>query len=350
MDRQELIGVSRFHRSIIERLSRIAATDAEVLITGPTGVGKELYARHVHVHSHRHAGAFVAVNCGALPGELLENELFGHVAGAFTGARPNNRGLVAEAEGGTLFLDEIDALTLGSQVKLLRLLQEREYRPLGESRVRRANVRFVAASNVELQDEVRAGRFRLDLFFRLRVVPVHILPLRDRPEDVDVLLDAFAERYAREYKVPPLRFTDAARHRLREYHWPGNVRELQNCVRCLVCLGFEQPIHPHDLPLLEICTAPEFGDGASPREARFQDAKREVVNRFERDYIESALRLSHGNIARAAALSGKARRALFELMRKHGLRAETYRDDGKPDAGALPSGAPAHPRARLKRS
>jgi DNA-binding NtrC family response regulator len=348
MDHLELVGISQFHRVTLERLGRIAVTDAEVLVTGPSGVGKELYARYIHDHSHRRAAPFVPVNCGALPGELLENELFGHVAGAFTGARPNRRGLVAEAEGGTLFLDEVDALVLGNQVKLLRLLQEREYRPLGESRVRRANVRFVTASNADLQDEVRAGRFRLDLFFRLRVVPVHILPLRERAEDIDVLLDVFADRYAREYKVAPLRFTDDARRRLRDYHWPGNVRELENCVRCLACLSFEQPIHAGDLPLLDICTAPDAGDGASPPGGRFQDAKRDVVNRFERDYIESALRVSNGNIAHAAESSGKARRAFFELMRKHGLRAEVYRGDGKPVVEALASGGAAEPRTRFR--
>ncbi|HMF55364.1 MAG TPA: sigma 54-interacting transcriptional regulator, partial [Pyrinomonadaceae bacterium] len=219
----KLIGRSLAHQRLVEKLSRIAPTDAEVLISGESGVGKELYARYVHHHSTRDKASFVPVNCGALPNELLENELFGHVGGAFTGARPQSEGLVAEAEHGTLFLDEIDSLSTPSQVKLLRFLQEKEYRRLGETRTRRSNVRVIAATNIDLLTAMRDGRFREDLYFRLRVVPVEVPPLRERPEDIRRLIAYFIERSGRRMTVTP-----EALRLLERYRWPGNVRELQN--------------------------------------------------------------------------------------------------------------------------
>jgi DNA-binding NtrC family response regulator len=319
-----LIGVSAAHHQLLEQLARVAVTDAEVLLCGPSGVGKELFARYVHEHSRRSDTAFVTINCGALPGELLENEMFGHVAGAFTGAQPRTQGLVAEAEGGTLFFDEVDALTPSNQVKLLRLVQEKEYRRLGEPRVRRADVRFIAATNADLVEAVRKGQFRADLFFRLRVVPITIPPLRDRTEDIEPLLAWHGQQYACAYQTPPLRFTDQALRRLQTYAWPGNVRELENCVRYLACLQLTRPVEVDDLPLLEVMTAPDAGLSRGP-DGKFQEAKRELVNRFEREYVEQALRAAEGNIARAAQASGKARRAFFELMRKHGVDAAGFR-------------------------
>ena len=168
------------------------------------------------------------VNCGALPVDLLENELFGHVGGAFTGARPQSDGLVAAAEGGTLFLDEVDALALVCQVKLLRFLQEKEYRRLGETRIRRANVRIIAATNTDLLAAVHDGCFREDLFFRLRVVPIEVPALRERPSDIPLLLEAYGSRYAETYKLPKIMISDTALKRLTSYVWPGNIRELEN--------------------------------------------------------------------------------------------------------------------------
>jgi DNA-binding NtrC family response regulator len=316
------------------QLERIAPTDAEVLIAGPTGVGKELYARYIHRCSPRSACAFVAINCGALPSDLFENELFGHVGGAFTGARQHRVGLVEEAEAGTLFLDEIDSLTPPCQVKLLRLLQEREYRRLGESRTRRANVRTIAATNSDLLAAVRERRLREDLFFRLRVFPIDVPPLRDRPEDIEPILDDCSARYASAYRLPRITFSVAAMSRVLSYQWPGNVRELENCVRYLTCLQLSRPIVPNDLPLLDL---PSDGKVSSPMTASaessinswnvqrpLREAKRELVRRFEREYLDQALRATHGNIASAARRSGKARRAFFELMRKHGINAADY--------------------------
>ena len=200
-----LIGESAEHRHILEKLSKIAATDAEVLISGPSGVGKELYAHYVHQCSPRKKAEFVPVNCGALPVDLLENELFGHVSGAFTGARPRSDGLVAAAEGGTLFLDEVDALALVCQVKLLRFLQEKEYRRLGETRIRRANVRIIAATNTDLLAAVHDGRFREDLFFRLRVVPIEVPALRERRATFPYCLRRMALAMRRHTNYPRLR-------------------------------------------------------------------------------------------------------------------------------------------------
>jgi DNA-binding NtrC family response regulator len=314
----ELVGQSAVHCSLLERLAKFAPTDAEILITGPTGVGKELYARYIHRQSPRARAAFVAVNCGAIPDLLLENELFGHVGGAFTGARPQSEGLVAAAEGGTLFLDEVDTLTPPGQVKLLRLIQEKEYRRLGESRTRRSNVRFVAATNTDLQAAAQTGRFRQDLFFRLRVIPVEVPALAGRRDDIVPLVTHYTAYYAELYDLPPVALSDASLQRLKAYAWPGNVRELENCLQYLTCLQLGQPIQPEDLPLLEPDEAPPRPDNGK---LSFQKAKQELLDLFEKNYLEEALRRSKGNISEAARASGKARRAFFELMRKHGVRA-----------------------------
>lgn len=324
-----LLGRSTAHRLVLEKLERVARSDAEVLITGPTGVGKELYARHVHERSGR--ATFVPVNCGAIPATLFENEMFGHVAGAFTGAHPRSHGLVEEAEGGTLLLDEIDTLSHENQVKLLRFIQSREYRRLGETKLRRVDVRVVAASNADLVSEVRQGRFRSDLFFRLRVVHLTVPPLRERSEDIDVLVDHFAALYADRYGASPVVFRSDARARLRKHAWPGNVRELENIIRGLTCQGFTTPISAAMLDLLDELGEAGHAQG-QPFPAAFdkdlRTAKRELVDSFERAYLESALRRTEGNIARAALMSGKDRRAFFELMRKHSITSEAFRPRG----------------------
>ena len=328
-----LIGNSAAHRNLLDALGKVAPTDAEVLITGATGVGKELYARYVHDMSSRSAARFVAVNCGALPTELFENELFGHVGGAFTGARSRSDGLVAEAERGTLFLDEVDSLSLPSQVKLLRFIQEREYRRLGEPRIRHADVRIVSASNADLQAAVHDGRFRQDLFFRLRTFPVKVPALRERREDIAPLLEDNAERWSETYKLPRVIFGERALRRLDEYAWPGNVRELENCVKYLTCLQLARPVDPYDLPLLG--SGGETATLSDPTASAhsFHDAKKQVVNEFELRYLENALRRNNGNIARAALESGKPRRVFFDLMRKYNLNAADFRSTAPREPG-----------------
>jgi two-component system response regulator GlrR len=320
-----LVGRSPQHSAVLATLDKVAPSDAEVLITGPSGVGKELYARYVHDQSRRCGAEFVAINCAALSTDLLENELFGHVGGAFTGARAQRQGLVAEAEGGTLFFDEIDTLSPPSQVKLLRFIQMKEYRRLGESRVRHADVRIVAASNADLQAAVFEGHFRADLFFRLRVVPVHVPPLSERRDDIELLLAEFVDRYAREYDTVPIVFSDAARRRLALYDWPGNIRELENCVRYLTCLHLARPIEAHELPLL-----PGAAEAVEVQlcSGTFREEKRILVDRFERAYLEEALRKANGNIAHAAMISAKPRRAFFELLRKHRIDSNGFRPSG----------------------
>jgi len=319
---------------LLEALDRIAPIDAEVLIVGPTGVGKELYAAYIHQQSLRAAAPLVPVNCATLPADLIENELFGHVGGAFTGARPQSAGLVAEAEGGTLFLDEVDSLPLGCQAKLLRFLNEKEYRRLGETRLRHANVRIVAATNADLIEAVKAKTFRQDLFFRLRVVPVEVPALAKRREDIPHLLAEFSQRYSHAYRLPQVVFSDGALARLSAYRWPGNIRELENCVKYLTCLQLTRPVDAYDLPLLEEEESkPEMPPlGVLVESGPFNEVKRDMVVQFERAYVQNALRRSGGNISAAARASGKARRAFFELMRKHGVGAK--RDDtAMPPAG-----------------
>jgi len=322
----------------MDRIAKTACTDAEILISGPSGVGKELYARHAHRCSGRAKAPFVPVNCGALPAELLENELFGHVSGAFTGARPQSEGLVSAAEGGTLFLDEVDSLTLIAQVKMLRFLQEKEYRRLGDTRLRRANLRIIAATNADLQSAVRDGCFREDLFFRLRVIPLEVPALRDRPCDIPLLIEEYSNHFAVAYCLPKIILTDKALEALQSYSWPGNIRELENCVNYLTCWQLNRPVHPTDLPLLRMDGS--NGNGSNgfnySSEWRFADlnpnltaqpyneAKRDLVDHFEQEYLEDALRRSGGNIALAARLSRKPRRVFFEMMRKHGIKAGEF--------------------------
>jgi DNA-binding NtrC family response regulator len=329
-----LVGRSSVHRRLVEQLTRVASTDAEILITGPTGTGKELYARLAHAESRRASYPFVPVNCGSLANELLENELFGHVGGAFTGAKPRTIGLVQAAEHGTLFLDEINSLTIPCQIKLLRFLQDREYRRLGEVRVQKANIRIIAATNADLIELINRGLFRADLYFRLRVVPVYVPPLAERPDDIEPLIEKLRCEAAEHYGLDGIELSAAALKRLILYSWPGNVRELQNCVRCLTCLQLKRPVEPEDLPLLERVpnepsSAPEAIQAEIVRmpspQRPLREVKRELVMSFERRYVEAALSKSGGNVSRAAESSGKTRRVFFELMRKYDIDPAAYR-------------------------
>jgi DNA-binding NtrC family response regulator len=287
------VGVSDAHHRLRSLIERVARTDVELLFVGETGVGKEHFARYAHDCSARSGGPFIPVNCGSIPTELFENELFGHIGGAFTGARLRSAGLVEAAEGGTLLFDEVDALAPANQVKLLRLLQEKEYRRLGETRPQHANVRILAATNRDLVRATRGGQFREDLLFRLRVVPVVVPPLRERRDDILPLLDAFTKWYASEYNLESVVFTPEVRALLRDYKWPGNVREVENLVRNLTCVYPGTVIEASQLPLLgELAT--EVPNGS------FQRAKSSLIADFERKYLEEALAASQGNIAKAA--------------------------------------------------
>jgi DNA-binding NtrC family response regulator len=312
-----LIGDSPCFRAALEKLPLVAACNAAVLISGETGTGKELFARSIHYLSPRAKKPFVAVNCGAIPTELVENELFGHERAAYTGAGTQRAGLVQEAEGGTLLLDEVDSLPLLAQVKLLRLLQEKEYRPLGSPRVQRADVRVLAATNGDVAVAVAAGRLRQDLYYRLNVIPLRLPPLRERRQDIPLLIRHFLAKLAHEAGRPAARFTPAAIERLLAHDWPGNVRELEHAVeRALILTPPGEPIGD-----------PQLGPPPQTAVLRegFQQAKARAVAQFESDYIRGLLLATGGNISRAAKAAEKNRRAFWELIRKHQIDAESFR-------------------------
>ena len=305
----QLIGESPELMAAIRQTPKFAGCDATVLLTGETGTGKEMFARAIHYLSPRAAMPFIPVNCGAIPTELVENELFGHEPGAFTGAAGSMRGLIAEAEGGTLFLDEIDTLPLPTQVKLLRFLQDHAYRPLGARKLCGADIRIIAASNAKLDDAVRAGRFRADLFYRINVLSLALPALRERRSDIPLLARHFAAECAREMKIAPKEISPAAMHKLMAYRWPGNVRELQNVIARAIVLVEDNVIRPMDVELP--------GQAKLMERKSFKAIKARVVEDFERSYLEQLLAEHDGNITQAARAADKNRRALWELLRKH---------------------------------
>ncbi|MGA7460649.1 MAG: sigma-54 dependent transcriptional regulator [Candidatus Korobacteraceae bacterium] len=313
---QQLIGDSAGFRAEVNKISFVARSDATVLITGETGAGKDLVARGIHYLSRRARHPFVPVNCGAIPGELFENELFGHEPGAFTGASAAQSGLIEEADGGTLFLDEIDSLPPATQVKLLRFLQEKEYRRLGSTKIRSSDVRIVAAMNTCPADAVRAGRLRPDLYYRLNVVTLRLPPLRERSDDIPRLAHHFLARYSSEMQKQLTGFSPHAISRLMGYAWPGNVRELEHVVERAVIFAQHSTVQPEDVVLPE----PETDEAES-----FRTLKARTIERFERNYIIGLLAANQGNISIAAREAKKNRRAFFQLMRKYGIRGETFR-------------------------
>jgi NtrC-family two-component system response regulator AlgB len=312
-------------RAVLDVAFRAAAADAAVLIRGETGTGKSVLARAMHARSPRAAGPFVTVNGAALIGELLASELFGHVKGAFTGAVRDQPGKVDAARGGTLFLDEVGEVDPGVQAKLLRLLAEREYERVGDPAPRRADVRFLAATNVDLAARVREGRFREDLLYRLNVVQVRVPPLRERPEDVPVLARHFLERCAERFGTGPIEVPGDLDERLLAHGWPGNVRELDNVIERLLVLGpSDGPIGPEYLPQ-------EVVDGLTPVAAHVRDEVRsghkslsDAVDEFERDLIGEALSRTHFNQTRAATVLGTTRRILKYRMDKLGIADDEY--------------------------
>jgi two-component system, NtrC family, response regulator GlrR len=321
---EQMIGESRVFREEIEKIPRLARCDASVLITGETGTGKELSASAIHNFSRRAGYPFVPVNCGAIPVELMENELFGHDRGAYTGANTSQTGVIGEANGGTLFLDEIDCLPTTAQVKLLRFLQKKEYRALGSHKTNQADVRVIAASNTDLREAIKSGRLRQDLYYRLNVLSLHLPPLRERREDIPVLSRYFLAKYAHEFDKPAKDISPGALRKLAQHDWPGNVRELENLIERAVALSESRIIHGNDLDLPQENPPVEIESRIS-----FQDAKAKCVAQFERDYVEAMLRLHRGNITKAARSAMKDRRTFWQLIRKHGIDARSFKP-GRP--------------------
>lgn len=312
-----LVGQSSAFQAVLKKISTLARCDASVLILGGTGTGKELCARAIHYLSTRTQKPFVPVNCGAIPNELVENELFGHVQGAFTGASTPQKGLIAEANGGTLFLDEVACLPLLAQVKLLRFLQERQYRPLGARKSQHVSLRIIAATNVDLAQAVEAGIFRQDLYYRLKVLSIDLPTLRQRPDDIPLLAWHFLRKYADEFNKSVRTFSEEALQLLVNYDWPGNIRELEHSIAGAVALTETDTVEVDDL---SIPKTPVPG----PLEP-FQEAKARIVAQFEKSYIQLALATHQGNITKAARTAGKDRRAFWQLMRKHRISANAYR-------------------------
>ncbi len=311
----QLIGQSSTFLAAISKIPTMARCEATILISGETGTGKEVCARAIHYLSSRSTKPFLAVNCGAIPAELVENELFGHERGAFTDARDSHRGLITEAEGGTVFLDEIDCLPLLAQVKLLRFLQEKEYRPLGSSKTKTASVRVICATNADLKEAVQMGKFRHDLYYRINILPLVLPPLRDRPEDIILLAKHFLEKFALEYAKPIVDCSPEVLRMLRAYSWPGNIRELEHTIERAVALAGNTTLHEPDIAL-------SMANPSPPLES-FQTAKDRAVAEFEQTYLKDILLAHAGNITKAAHAAGKNRRAFWQLMRKHGIDAQS---------------------------
>lgn len=316
----DLIGSSACFVKQLVKLPVVAGCDASVLLLGETGTGKEVFARTIHYLSPRASRPLVAINCGAIPTELVESELFGCLRGAYTSANAARCGLVREAEGGTLFLDEIDSLPLGAQTKLLRFLHDKEFRPVGGGSVCHADLRVIAASNHDLAALVEQGGFRRDLYFRLNVLNMRLPALRERRDDIPQLARHFTYQYGRRQQYGAIGFTARAMGKLIEHDWPGNVRELQNVIERALLFRQGSLIDVDDLQLSEESLVTEVLES-------FHDAKARMVERFERSYIERLLAANAGNITRAASAAKKNRRAFFALMRKHAIAPEQFRLD-----------------------
>jgi len=300
-----LLGKSKAIRHIFDSIRKVASTDANVLIAGESGTGKELVARAIHYSGKRASAPFVPVNCGGIPEGLLESELFGYVRGAFTGATETRAGFFQTADGGSIFLDEVSETSLAMQVKLLRVLQDKEVFMVGAVKPHKVKVRILAATNKDLMTLVKKGVFREDLFFRLNVITISIPPLRERGDDILILANSFAERFAREMSRPAPRFSDRALQVLRNYYWPGNVRELENVIQRLVVMTDGDIVDAPDLPTLM-----RF----SPlRETGFDRSLAEV----EAEYIKNVLASVKGNKTRAAEILGIDRKTLRERLKNN---------------------------------
>ena len=315
-------------RSVLDVVTRIAKLDSTVYIHGESGTGKELIAKAIHLASARSEKAFVPLNCAALPETLLESELFGHEKGAFTGAVKSTKGLFTQAHGGTLFLDEIGDMPLSTQSKLLRVLQERQFYPVGSESPIEVDVRVIVATNKDLEDQVRKGLFRDDLFYRIHVIPIYLPALRERKEDIVPLVEHFLKKCSQQMKKEVKGLTPEALRKLMLHDWPGNVRELENTIEYAVAMAQKDVIT--DDSVLQSKTAPLDGgrisdfekrDGSQDRLRPLKDAR----DAFEREYLVQVLSMTEGNVSQAAKLAGKYRADFYELLKKHDLKVEEFK-------------------------
>ncbi len=333
----QILGNSKAIKDLKENLGKISACDVNVLINGESGTGKELVARALHYLSDdRSRKPFIPVNCGAIPENLFENELFGHLKGAYTDASVQQYGLVKEAEGGTLFLDEIGTISPYIQTKLLRLIQEGEYRPLGSSKNIKANIRLVAATNEALQHLVENNTFREDLFYRLNVVPLHIPPLRERKGDIPLLIKHFLRKYSKEHNKKIKELPVEVMNVLVSYSWPGNIRELENKIQLMVVMSTSSDISAKEIQLairepiskesviehINVVKEKTFNQSEIDT---FNDARKKVYDLFEKSYLSQLLTLYKGDMVKAAEKAGKSRTALWNLLKKQNISPKQFR-------------------------
>jgi DNA-binding NtrC family response regulator len=314
-----LVGQAPSFRAATKLLTRISQFDVPTLIEGETGSGKDLAARAIHYYSGRRDRPFIPVNCGALPDQLVENELFGHERGAYTDARQATVGLIALADRGTLFLDEVEALSTKAQVTLLRFMQDQVYRPLGATQHRQADVRIIAASNQDLAALADQKRFRVDLLFRIKVMTVQLPPLRDRPGDARLLAEHFLDECAQRHHEPRKRLHRATIDWIESYAWPGNVRELENFIQreCLLADG-DEIVYPRGASIAVLRS------GESARAMNYRMAKAAAISAFDRRFLSDLLERAAGNVSRAAREAGKERRAFSRLLKKYGIRPRDF--------------------------
>ncbi|MBI5603741.1 MAG: sigma-54-dependent Fis family transcriptional regulator [Deltaproteobacteria bacterium] len=310
-----IIGRSEKMRNLLEEVSQIAKTESTVYIHGESGTGKELIARAIHMASNRKNKAFVAINCAALPEGLLESRLFGHEKGAFTGAIKSTKGLFARAHEGTIFLDEIGDMPLGIQAKLLRVLQERNFYPVGSEQLVDVDVRVIVATNKDLEALVKQGLFREDLFYRIHVIPLYLPPLRDRKEDIPLLAEHFRKKFAQQMHKEVKGLAPLAMQKMMLYDWPGNVRELENAIEYALAMT-QQDIISEELILQQT-----KGVASSTTLQPLKEAR----NAYEKSYLIHLLSICKGNITKAAKLAGKYRADFYDLLKKHNLKIEDFK-------------------------
>ncbi|MCA1631810.1 MAG: sigma-54 dependent transcriptional regulator, partial [Acidobacteria bacterium] len=316
----QMIGESVAMRALRKQIAAVAPTDGRVLIYGESGTGKELVARAIHAQSRRAGAPFVEVNCAAIPEELIESELLGHVRGAFTGATSAKRGKFELADGATLFLDEVGDMSQRVQAKVLRVLEEQRFSPVGSNEQVKVDVRVIAATNKRLDVEIERGSFRPDLFYRLNVIPFEVPPLRDRLEDVPLLVEHFNEKFSRAYGKSRKRFELEALEALQNYTWAGNVRELRNTIERVVIMHAKQKVSDVDLPTLG-------GEEPAPVPTKFSSFK-EASEAHQREFIRQKLAEAEGNVTRASELMGIDRSHLYRRMRALGIRVRGDRENG----------------------
>jgi len=319
-----LIGHSAKFCSAFQKVIKISQYDVPVFIRGDTGTGKELIAHAIHNLSSRNGDPFIPVNCGAIPETLIEDEFFGHVKGAYTGAQSEREGVISQANGGTLFLDEIDSLPYKGQVSLLRFIQEKKFKPVGSSKTIFSDVRLIVATNADISSEIKQANFRQDLFFRLNVMNIELPPLKERGDDIELLAKHFIERHSAEYKLPIKALHPSAISKLYQYDWPGNIRELENILLQDMLLTDTKELYLNNLN--HIINAHEATNRSqkSCLDMEFRAAKTQVITHFERNYLENLMLKTSGNVSKAAILAGTERRMFGKLLKKHDINRTLY--------------------------